>query len=78
MLAPDFIGFSKSDKFTEESEYSYYLHYNTLVSFFEELDLNNVTLVVQNWGGILGLPYAVSNIQGESKDLLSWTRVLVR
>jgi haloalkane dehalogenase len=58
LIAPDLIGFGKSDKFTELDEYTIAMHYSTLVQFIEKLDLKNITLVCQDWGGILGLTIA--------------------
>jgi haloalkane dehalogenase len=60
VVVPDFVGFGRSDKYTEREAYSYGMHYDSLVSFVEALDLENVTLVCQDWGGILGLPVAVN------------------
>ena len=60
IVVPDFVGFGRSDKYTEREEYTYEMHYDSLVAFIEALDLENVTLVCQNWGGILGLPVAVN------------------
>ena len=60
VVVPDFVGFGRSDKYTEHEEYTYEMHYDLLVAFIEALDLENVTLVCQDWGGILGLPVAVN------------------
>lgn len=57
-VAMDFIGFGRSDKYTEEDEYSFQMHMDTLAGVVEALDLTNITLVVQDWGGLLGLTYA--------------------
>lgn len=54
-IAPDLLGFGKSDKPTDWKEYSYQFHLDSLAYFCEELDLKDVTLVVQDWGGLLGL-----------------------
>jgi haloalkane dehalogenase len=54
----DFIGFGRSDKFTERAEYSFQMHHDTIVSFIEALKLEQITLVVQDWGGLLGLTVA--------------------
>jgi haloalkane dehalogenase/tRNA(adenine34) deaminase len=54
-VAPDFIGFGRSDKPTEESFYTFDMHRAFLLDFIERLDLKRVTLVVQDWGGLLGL-----------------------
>lgn len=58
VLAMDFIGFGRSDKFTERAEYSFQMHHDTLAGFIEALDLQQITLVVQDWGGLVGLPAA--------------------
>jgi haloalkane dehalogenase len=63
VLTMDFIGFGRSDKFTERSEYSFQMHYDTVVGFINALGLEQITLVVQDWGGLLGLTVA-SEIPG--------------
>ncbi len=55
VIAPDLIGFGKSDKPAEQSVYSYQQHLDWLVSFLNNLDLQHITLVCQDWGGLLGL-----------------------
>ena len=54
-VAPDFIGFGRSDKYSEIKEYTYKMHCNTIVSLIEKLDLSGITIVVQDWGGLIGL-----------------------
>lgn len=54
-VAPDFFGFGRSDKPVDEAVYTFGFHRDTLTRFIEKLDLQNVTLVCQDWGGILGL-----------------------
>ena len=54
-VAPDFFGFGRSDKPVEESVYTFAFHRNALIAFIERLDLRNITLVCQDWGGLLGL-----------------------
>jgi haloalkane dehalogenase len=61
VVVPDFLGFGRSDKYTDVDAYSFELHYETLRRFVETLDLESVTLVCQDWGSILGLPFAVSD-----------------
>ncbi len=51
----DFPGFGRSDKPTDVGAYSYALHRAALLRVVEALDLRNVTLVVQDWGGLMGL-----------------------
>ncbi|WP_256296523.1 haloalkane dehalogenase [Haloarchaeobius salinus] len=58
VVAPDFVGFGRSEKYTDEDAYSFGAHYDWLVAFLEELDLSGLTLVCQDWGGILGLAAA--------------------
>ena len=58
VLAMDFVGFGHSDKFTERSDYSFRMHCDTLIGFIEALALQDITLVVQDWGGLIGLPVA--------------------
>lgn len=54
-VSPDFFGFGKSDKPTKMEDYSYAFHLETLIHFCEKLKLRDITLVVQDWGGLLGL-----------------------
>lgn len=58
VVVPDFVGFGRSEKLTDREEYSFAMHYETLADFVETLDLTDVTLVCQDWGGIVGLTYA--------------------
>src|SRR5438105_453549 len=55
VIAMDFIGFGRSDKFSDPVEYTFEMHRGTIASFIEALDLQGITAVVQDWGGILGL-----------------------
>jgi len=56
VVAPDLIGFGRSDKPREQGDYTYARHVEWLRSvLFDELDLAGVTLVCQDWGGLLGL-----------------------
>ena len=55
VIAPDLIGFGKSDKPKKDSFHSFSVHRQILLELVERLDLQNVVLVVQDWGGILGL-----------------------
>ena len=55
VVAPDFIGFGRSDKLERDEDYSFEFHRGFLLDLVEALDLKNITLVVQDWGGLLGL-----------------------
>lgn len=55
VIVPDLIGFGRSDKPLAENAYSYKAHARWLRRFIEALDLRQITLVCQDWGGLLGL-----------------------
>jgi haloalkane dehalogenase len=55
VVAPDLIGFGRSDKPADESAHTWELHRGMLLALVERLDLRNVMLVVQDWGGLFGL-----------------------
>lgn len=54
-VAVDMFGFGRSDKPSDDEVYTYHFHRNALLAFVEKMDLKNVCLVVQDWGGLLGL-----------------------
>ena len=71
VVIPDFFGFGRSDKPTDESVYSFAFHRNFLLAFSERLNLSGVTLVVQDWGGLLGLTLPLdSGFRGRLSRLL--------
>lgn len=55
VVAPDLFGFGRSDKPVTDSQYTFDFHRNSLIALIESLDLRNITLVCQDWGGLLGL-----------------------
>jgi len=55
VLAPDLIGFGRSDKPAAKSDYSYARHVAWMRSWIEQLDLRNITLACQDWGSLVGL-----------------------
>ncbi len=64
-VAPDLIGFGKSDK--PDIEYRFFDHVKYVEGFIEKMDLKNVTLVMHDWGSALGFHYAMrheNNIKG--------------
>jgi haloalkane dehalogenase len=61
VVAPDIVGFGKSDKPAEMSDYTYQRHVNWMKAFMLELDLRNITLVCQDWGGLIGLRMAAEH-----------------
>jgi len=60
-IAPDLIGFGRSDKPEEIGWYSYDRHVDSITRLALALDLHDVTLVVHDWGGPIGLRFAVEN-----------------
>ncbi|MEM9386611.1 MAG: haloalkane dehalogenase [Pseudomonadota bacterium] len=55
VIAPDLLGFGRSDKPIDDDTYTFDFHRNYLMRLIERLDLQGVTLVCQDWGGVLGL-----------------------
>ncbi|MEM1412604.1 MAG: alpha/beta fold hydrolase, partial [Pseudomonadota bacterium] len=60
VIAPDLLGFGKSDKPTSEATYNFKFHRDYLLALIERLDLNGITLVCQDWGGLLGLTLPIA------------------
>ena len=61
VIAPDLIGFGRSDKLVKQKDHSYQFHVDITTSFIEKLDLKNITLFCQDWGGLIGLRVAAAN-----------------
>jgi tRNA(adenine34) deaminase len=75
VVAPDLIGFGKSDKPKKERFHSFSLHRQIMLELVERLDLQNVVLVVQDWGGLLGLTLPME-APGRYKGLLVMNTLL--
>lgn len=60
-IAPDYVGLGKSDKPTDDEFYTYDMHTASIAALLDSLDLNNATVVGQDWGGPIGLRYAVEH-----------------
>jgi len=55
-IAPDLIGFGRSDKPADQDDYSYQVHVDWMTeALFDRLDLREITLFAQDWGGLIGL-----------------------
>ena len=54
-VAPDLVGFGRSDKFSRTKDYSYQMQVDIMVEFVKQLNLQNITLFCQDWGGLIGL-----------------------
>ena len=60
VVAPDFFGFGRSDKPVDDDAYTWDFHRSALLRLVETLDLTDITLVVQDWGGLLGLTLPIA------------------
>lgn len=60
-VAPDLAGFGRSDKPARREDYSYQFHVDLMAGFISKLDLNTITLVCQDWGGLIGLRVAAEH-----------------
>jgi len=60
-IAPDYFGFGRSDKPVDQGFYTYDRHVESIARLASELDLRDITLVVQDWGGPIGFRFAVEN-----------------
>ena len=61
IIAPDLIGFGRSDKPAQREDYSYQLQVDTIAELVTRLDLRNITMFCQDWGGLVGLRVASEN-----------------
>ena len=61
VVAPDLIGFGRSDKPAKKDDYTYARHVSWMRQFVDELDLNDITLFCQDWGSLIGLRVAAEN-----------------
>jgi len=61
VVCPDYAGFGRSDKPTDHGWYTYDRHVESVSAQLETLELQDVTVVVQDWGGPIGLRWAVEN-----------------
>jgi len=61
VVCPDLVGFGRSDKPTDQGWYTYERHVDTVTAHLDQIDLEDVTVVVQDWGGPIGLRWAVQH-----------------
>ena len=60
-IAPDYVGLGKSDKPTDDTFYTFDMHTESVSALLRSLDLSNATIVGQDWGGPIGLRFAVEH-----------------
>jgi len=61
VIAPDLVGFGKSDKPVERGDYTYARHVGWMQSVLDQLQLSDITLFCQDWGGLIGLRLVAEN-----------------
>ncbi len=61
VVCPDLVGFGRSDKPTDQAWYTYERHCETVTRHLDQVELEDVTVVVQDWGGPIGLRWAVEH-----------------
>jgi pimeloyl-ACP methyl ester carboxylesterase len=61
VVAPDWFGFGRSDKPVDDAVYTWDFHHGAMTAFVDRLGLDDITLVVQDWGGLLGLTLPVTH-----------------
>jgi haloalkane dehalogenase len=61
VIAPDMIGFGKSDKYISTEMYSHQLHVNTMHELIKKLDLTDITAHFHDWGGLVGLRFVAED-----------------
>ena len=61
VIVPDLVGFGKSDKLANQEDYTYQRHVDWVTDLILKLDLRNITLFCQDWGGLIGLRIAAEH-----------------
>ena len=77
VVVPDWLGFGRSDKPVDDEVYCFDFHRNMMLGLIGKLDLRNVTLVVQDWGGILGLTLPMDMAERFSRLIVMNTAIPV-
>ena len=71
VIAPDLVGFGKSDKPVDRKDYTYAGHVAWLTAFVEQLDLSEITMICQDWGSLLGLRVLAENTHRFARVVLA-------
>ncbi|MDJ0922757.1 MAG: haloalkane dehalogenase [Henriciella sp.] len=77
VICPDWLGFGRSDKPVNDDVYSFHFHRNMMLALIKALDLQHVTLVCQDWGGLLGLTIPVDMPERFDRLLVMNTAIAV-
>ncbi len=73
VIAPDLIGFGRSDKPTQISDYTYERHVDWMNQWFNAHQFSGLTLMCQDWGGLVGLRLVTANVQAFDRVVVSNT-----
>ncbi|HEV2662889.1 MAG TPA: haloalkane dehalogenase, partial [Ktedonobacteraceae bacterium] len=73
VVAPDLVGFGRSDKPASRADYTYQRHVDWMLAVIEALDLRRITLFGQDWGGLIGLRLAAEHEQRFARIVASNT-----
>ena len=73
VIAPDLVGFGKSDKPLKQSDHSYQMHVDVMSAFAREIDLQGTTLFAQDWGGLIGLRMVAEDQDRYARIMISNT-----
>ena len=76
VIAPDMVGFGKSDKYIDIDDYSHQMHVDTMSELIRELDLKNMTAHVHDWGGLVGLRVVAEEPERFSRIIASNTGLI--
>jgi haloalkane dehalogenase len=71
VIAPDLVGFGRSDKPMEQSDHSYHKHIEWMTKWLKSLEIKDITLFCQDWGALIGLRVAIENQEKFSRIILS-------
>lgn len=73
VIAPDLVGFGKSDKPLQPSDHNYQMHVDLMTAFARDLDLQDATVFMQDWGGLIGLRMIAEEPDRYARIMLSNT-----
>jgi haloalkane dehalogenase len=73
VVAPDLVGFGRSDKPARPEDHTYKRHVDWMAALMERLDLRNITLFAQDWGGLIGLRLAAEHPERFSRIVIGNT-----
>ena len=71
VIAPDLVGFGRSDKPQEQNDHTYYKHVEWIIKWLKKFDLQDITLFCQDWGALIGLRVAIENQERFHRIVLS-------